>query len=443
MAQFPKDFVWGASTCAYQIEGAAQEDGRGETIWDRFSHTPGRIKDGSNGDVACDHYHRYRDDVKLMRQLNHNGYRGSIAWARIFPTGSGAPNPAGVDFYKRLVDSLLEAGITPFFTLYHWDLPQVLQDQGGWANRETALRFVDYARYITGQLGDRVKHWITHNEPWCTTFLSTYLDIHAPGGKDLKLTLQNAHHVLLSHGLTVPAIREVVPGAVIGMAPNYVPAYAVTDNPKDVAAAHRFDGFFNRWFIDPLAGRGYPPDMWEYYGANVPQITPGDMDIIAAPLDFLGLNYYDRAYVVDDPTSTHVPHTRGVPSSQEWRTADRDVYPDGLYDMLRRVYLDYNFPALYITENGAAFSDEISADGAVHDADRVEFLQAHFNQAARAIDTGIPLKGYFVWSLLDNFEWSQGYTLRYGITYIDYATQRRIVKDSGLWYRDFISQNRA
>jgi beta-glucosidase len=442
MADFPKDFFWGAATCAYQIEGAVQEGGRGETIWDRFSHTPGRIRDGNTGDVACDHYHRYRDDIDLMRQMNHNAYRGSIAWARIFPAGSGAPNPAGIDFYQRLVDALLEAGITPWLTLYHWDLPQALQDRGGWANRDTAQHFADYVRIITGYLGDRVKHWITHNEPWCSTILSTYLDMLAPGGRDLALTLQGAHHVLLSHGLAVRAIRESVPGAVIGIAPNYTPAYPASDSPADVAAAHRFDGYFNRWFIEPLAGKGYPPDMWEYYGAHVPDVLPNDQDIIAAPLDFLGLNYYNHAVVADDPASPNYPHTRDVPTPGIWRTADREVYPDGMYDMLLRVHRDYAFPALVITENGAALPDTISADGQVHDPDRIRFLQAHFAQAARALAAGIPLKGYFVWSLLDNFEWAAGFSMRYGLTYTDYATQRRIIKDSGWWYRDFITQAR-
>jgi len=442
MSTFPKSFWWGAATAAYQIEGAAAEDGRGETIWDRFAHTPGRIKDGSSGDVACDHYHRYPEDIQLMQTMGLNAYRFSIAWARIFPAGTGALNQKGVDFYSRLVDALLEAGIKPCVTLYHWDLPQTLQDQGGWANRKTAYHYADYVRTITERLGDRVKFWITYNEPWCASWLSMYLDNHAPGGRDAKLTLQAAHHMLLAHGLAVPIIRAAVPGAEVGIAPNYVPAYAATDKPDDRDAAWRFDGYFNRWFIDPVAGRGYPQDMWTYYGENVPTVEPGDMEIIGAPLDFLGVNYYNRVSVIHDPTSPIIPQTGHVTDPTRAHSADREIYPEGLYDMLVRLHQDYNFPVLYITENGAAFDDVVSADGQVHDAARVQFLRDHFAQAARAIEAGVPLNGFFVWSLMDNFEWSKGYSLRYGITYIDFGTQQRIIKDSGLWYRDFISANR-
>lgn len=442
---FPHDFTWGVATSSYQIEGAAREDGRGESIWDRFTHTPGTIKDGNTGDVACDHYHRYPEDVALMQSLGLNGYRFSIAWPRVIPAGTGAINQAGLDFYSRLVDALLEAGITPYVTLYHWDLPQALQDRGGWNSRETVDAFVEYADLMTRHLGDRVKHWMTHNEPWCTAYLGHLWGMFAPGIRDIQTTLQVSHHLLLSHGRAVPVMRaNLGADAMIGIAPNYSPAYPVpgSANPDDEAAARRHDGFFNRWFLDPLVGRGYPQDMWDLYtsqGARI-DVQPGDLDAIAAPLDFLGLNYYDVAWLAHDPGQPL--ENRYVPNPALERTADREVYPPGMYAMLTRVHRDYNFPALYITENGAALNDVISPDGKVHDPQRTAFLQAHFAQAARAIEDGVPLRGYFIWSLYDNFEWSSGFTLRYGLTYVDFATQQRTVKDSGLWYRDFIRQQK-
>ena len=443
MTKFPSDFLWGVATSSYQIEGAVAEDGRGESIWDRFASLPGKIKDDSSGAVACDHYHRYREDVGLMRELGVNAYRFSIAWPRVLPKGFGRVNDAGLDFYDKLVDELLRSNITPAVTLYHWDLPQALQDRGGWKDRDTAKAFAEFSAAAARRLGDRIPIWITHNEMWCTAFLGHANDMYAPGYSDFALALQAAHHVLLSHGLAVPVLRsECAKTANIGIAPNIAYPIPATDAQSDAEAARRFDGFFNRWFIDPLAGKGYPQDMWDCYKGYTPRIEDGDLQIIAAPLDFLGINYYNPDRIADDQNSVLPPYTRQVADPTLKRTADREIYAPGLYESLTRLHRDYGFPAIYITENGAAYPDEIAEDGGVHDAGRIAFLEAHFEQAARAIDAGVPLKGYFVWSLMDNFEWSQGYTLRYGLTYVDFVTQQRILKDSARWYREFLDTQR-
>ena len=438
---FPSDFLWGVATSSYQIEGAVAEDGRGESIWDRFAHTPGKIKDGSHGNVACDHYHRYHEDVALLQGLGVKGYRFSIAWPRILPNGFGRVNADGLAFYDRLVDALLAAKITPAVTLYHWDLPQALEDRGGWGNRDTAKAFAEYADVVARKLGDRVPIWMTHNELWCTVFLGYYTGLFAPGKTDLTLALQASHHVLLSHGLAVPILREsCAKTAQIGIAPNIAYPFPASDSHADADAARRFDGFFNRWFLDPLAGRGYPQDLWACYGDHAPRIDADDLKIIAAPLDFLGINYYNPDAIADDPSSPPV-RVRQMPIPSLKRTADRYIYAPGLYDTLLRLHREYAFPAIYITENGAAYPDAIAPDGNIHDTDRIEFLRAHFEQAARAIDAGVPLKGYFVWSLMDNFEWSEGYTLRYGLVYVDFQTQRRIPKESANWYRRFLERD--
>ncbi len=441
---FPPGFLWGAATAAYQIEGATQTDGRGESIWDRFCHTPGRVLNGDTGDVACDHYHRYRDDIALMRSRGLTAYRFSIAWPRILPQGRGKVNPAGLDFYDRLVEALLAANITPFITLYHWDLPQALQEEGGWADRAVVDAFAHYADVVSRRLGDRVHHWITHNEPWCVSFLGHYTGEHAPGRRDLRETLQVAHNVLLSHGAAVPILRANGGARTrVGITCNLTPGVPASDSESDVAAARRWDGYFNRWFLDPLAGRGYPEDMLAYYGPAAPTIQPGDLEQIAAPLDFFGLNYYFRAVVSDDPAAPAPGicqhHIEGAPyTAMEW-----EVYPNGLYELLVRVSREYRFPAIYVTENGAAFPDRVTAGGAVHDPERLAFLQAHLAAAQRALADGAPLAGHFVWSMLDNFEWAYGYAKRFGIVYVDYPTQRRIIKDSGRWYAQVIAQNRA
>jgi beta-glucosidase len=444
---FPDHFVWGTATSSYQIEGAATEDGRGESIWDRFSKTPGKVNDGTNGDVACDHYHRYRDDIALMKDLGVRAYRFSIAWPRILPDGRGKVNTAGLDFYDRIVDTLLGAGIDPFVTLYHWDLPQLLQDEGGWANRATAEAFATYAEVVAKRLGDRVKKWITHNEPWCASLLSHQLGIHAPGIKDYRTALAASHHLLLSHGLAVPIVREFSKGAEVGITLNLTPSVPASRSAADIDAARHFDGYFNRWFLDPLFGRHYPADMIADYidAGHLPSeglsvLQPGDLKIIAAPCDFLGVNYYNRTVVRSNkiPEEQNAPRTEHLAPREEWTEMGWEVFPDGLRQILTRVHLEYGPAKLYVTENGASYSDGPDDDGQVNDERRRVFLRDHFIAAKRAMDAGAPLAGYFVWSLMDNFEWERGYTQRFGIVWVDYATQKRIPKKSALWYKGII-----
>lgn len=430
---FPSDFVWGTATASYQIEGAAQEEGRSPSIWDTFSRTPGKVINGDSGDVACDHYHRYVDDVRLMKSLNIAAYRFSTAWPRIIPAGRGQLNEVGLDFYSRLVDELLEAGITPFLTLYHWDLPQSLEDEGGWLRRGIHEDFAAYTDATTRALGDRVKHWITINEPWCIAWLGYGSGHHAPGkiATTPAMPLMAAHNVNLAHGAAVQVIRANVPGAIVGIAPNTSPTLPVSDRAEDIDAARCHDGFYNRWFMDPVLKGSYPEDMVKDYSPYVPEIHPGDMELANQPLDFLAFNYYNGALVGASDTEAWPGlkfrnHVRG----DEFTDMGWEVYPQGLYEILITLNERYGLP-LYITENGAAYADVIAPDGEVHDADRVSFLERHFEQAQKAIEAGVPLKGYFVWSLMDNYEWAFGYTKRFGITYVDYATQQRIVKDSG------------
>ena len=441
MAQltFPTGFLWGAATAAYQIEGAWNEDGRGESIWDRFSHTTGKVHNNDNGDVACDHYHRWREDIALMRELGLQAYRFSIAWPRVLPEGTGAINQAGLDFYDRLVDGLLEAGITPFATLYHWDLPQVLQDEGGWANRASADAFANYADIVSRRLGDRVKHWITHNEPWCTAFLGNYLGLHAPGLQQGP-ALAVAHHVLLSHGTAVPVLRANSPGADVGITLNFSPAYPASDSAEDQAAAQRYDGFFNRWFLDPLYGRGYPKDMIALYGDMLPQILAGDLEKIAIKTDFLGVNYYNRTVICDDPTAAPL-RTGSVRPEGEYTAMDWEVFPDALRALLERLEREYAPGKLYITENGAAYDDTIAPDGGIHDEGRTRYYAGHLAAARAAIGAGVPLVGYFAWSLMDNFEWAEGYNKRFGLVRVDYDTQRRTIKDSAKFFSAAIERN--
>ena len=447
---FPRSFVWGTATSSYQIEGAVHEDGRGESIWDRFSHTPGRIEDGSTGDVACDHYHRWREDIALMKELGLQAYRFSIAWPRILPAGRGQVNQAGIDFYSRLVDGLLEAGITPFPTLYHWDLPQQLQDAGGWPARATAEAFVEYADVISRALGDRIKYWITHNEPWCASMLSYQIGEHAPGWNDWPAALAAAHHLLLSHGWAVPALRENSRGAEVGITLNFTPAYPASSSDEDLAATRHFDGYFNRWFADPVFRGTYPDDMVAAYisEGHLPSAGPGyvqggDMEAIAVPIDFLGVNYYSRAIAggaSEGAEALLFEEGPEVPGA-EYTEMGWEVFPQGLHDLLVRLHADYSPAKLYITENGASYSDGPGDDGRVHDERRLRYLRDHFAAAKKAIDEGVPLAGYFVWSLLDNYEWAKGYTQRFGIVWVDYETQRRIPKDSALWYRQVIGDN--
>ncbi|GAB4502828.1 MAG: GH1 family beta-glucosidase [Anaerolineales bacterium] len=435
---FPSQFVWGAATAAYQIEGAWNEDGKGESIWDRFSHTPGKIANGESGDVACDHYHRWREDIALMKSLGLKAYRFSIAWARILPTGRGAVNPAGLKFYSDLVDALLEAGITPYVTLYHWDLPQPLQEAGGWPERATAEAFVEFTEVVTRALGGRVKNWITLNEPWVSAQIGYREGRHAPGHTDLAEALTASHTLLLAHARALPVIRRNSPGASVGITLNLGPQVAASPSFADRREAFLADGFVNRWFLDPLTGRGYPQDMAQALNCALDFVQPGDLEAIAAPLDFLGVNYYTRT-IARASSPDNAPQT--VFRGEEITDMDWEVYPQGLYNLLGRLHFDYNFPAYYVTENGAAFPDQVDASGQVNDAARTRYLQRHAEMLHKALQAEIPLRGYFVWSLMDNFEWDKGYAMRFGITYIDYATQRRIIKQSGYWYQQLIRAN--
>jgi beta-glucosidase len=439
--EFPKDFIWGVATSSYQIEGAWDEDGKGESIWDRFSHTPGNISDGSNGDLACDHYHRWRDDIDLMKSLGVQAYRFSIAWPRILPAGRGKVNQAGLDFYSHLVDGLLEKDILPFPTLYHWDMPQVLQDEGGWPARSTAEAFVEYADAVTRKLGDRVRHFATLNEPFVSAVLGYQTGEHAPGHTDLDEALAAAHHLLLAHGWAIPEMRRNAPDAAMGIVLNMNTEAAASPSPADRKAAWLADGFNNRWYGDPIAGRGYPRDVVEHLGHPMDFVQPGDMEAIAVPLDLVGLNYYTRNIhrSKEIPESENEPQTvfrNPNPTEMGW-----EFYPEGLLEFLARMYYHYRFPAIYVTENGAAYPDELGPNGQVDDQQRIAYLKAHFEQAALAIAAGVPLRGYFPWSFMDNFEWAYGYTKRFGMVYVDYKTQERTLKASAHWYRRVIQAN--
>jgi len=432
MLSFPDGFRWGTATSAYQIEGAAQVDGRGASIWDVFAHTPGKTRDGDTGDVACDHYHRYRDDVAAMAGLGLDTYRFSVAWPRVLPLGTGAANQAGLDFYSQLVDALLARGITPFLTLYHWDLPLALQARGGWGNRDVAGWFGDYAGLLGRTLGDRVTHWITFNEPMAFVLLGHLFGIHAPGATDAALAYQVSHHMNLAHGDAVRALRATVRQAEIGITQVSMPCYPASDDPADRDAAHRYDGFINRWYWEPtLLGR-YPHDILDRLGALAPRIAPGDLERMAPRIDFFGHNSYTRAVVRHDPESALIGaatvRTGNPATAMGW-----EIYPDHLYDALTRITRDYGAPNIYVTENGAAFDDHV-VDGQVEDPERTEYLRAHLRACHRAIADGVALRGYFCWSLLDNFEWTYGYSKRFGLLYTDFATQQRIVKASGRFF---------
>ena len=470
--QFPRGFLWGVATASYQIEGAVAEDGRGESIWDRFSHTPGKTWEGDTGDTACDHYHRYAEDVGLMERMGISAYRFSIAWPRIFPAGRGQPNRKGLDFYQRLLDRLEAARLRPFATLYHWDLPQALQDRGGWANRDTARWFADYAAYVMERLRGRVEAWITHNEPWVVAYLGHVTGEHAPGLRDLRTGVQVTHHLLLSHGLAVQAFRELgIPGK-IGITLNIQLVHPATDREEDRRAAHLADGVFNRWFLEPVFKGAYPEDVWELFRqfGVAPRVSDGDLAVIGRPVDFLGVNYYTRALVQYDPAATETFGVRILPGPGPKTAMGWEIYPQGLYEVLTGIHRVYGPRQIYITENGAAFPDRLEESGeaaarhtgqagslsgsragsasgfsadspVVRDPERIEYLGRHFYQAWRAIQDGVPLAGYFVWSLLDNFEWAFGYSKRFGLIYVDYPTQRRIPKESASFYRRVAEEN--
>lgn len=453
---FDPDFLFGAATAAFQIEGGQYDGGRRDSIWDAFCRVEGAVIDGDDGSVACDHYHRYAEDVELMASLGVQSYRFSTSWSRVRPDG-GPTNSAGLDFYSRLVDKLLEHDIMPWLTLYHWDLPQAIEDEGGWRNRDTAYRFQDYALAVHNRLGDRVPVWTTLNEPWCAAFLGYVSGAHAPGDQDPAAGLAAMHHLLLGHGLTVQALRAADPALRLGLTLNLTPVQpAAPDRAGDLEAARQIDGQSNRIFLDPIFRGSYPEDVLaDVAGLGLERhIRPGDLETISTPIDTLGVNYYQGALVSSEPAATEPvveaptdrptgspfpavtgvhPHSPGLPTTaMGW-----PIQPQGLRELLNRVHRDYTGPAgvdVYVTENGAAFDDEAGMDGSVHDVDRTEYLQAHLDAVLDAVDDGVPVKGYFYWSLLDNFEWAWGYAKRFGLVRVDYRTQRRTIKDSGWAY---------
>jgi beta-glucosidase len=451
---FPDGFRWGAATAAYQIEGAAAEDGRTPSIWDTFSHTPGAVAGGDTGDVACDHYHRMPADVALMSRMGLPAYRFSVSWSRLQPHGRGPLNPAGVDFYKRLLDELGGHGIEPWLTLYHWDLPQELEDAGGWPVRETAYRFADFAASVHQALGDRVQNWTTMNEPWCSAFLGYGDGHHAPGRTNRNDALAASHHLMLGHGLAVAALRaQQHAGDRLGVTLNLYAVSPATASSADAEAARRIDGLMNRWFLDPILRGTYPADVTADLRTcdDLRFIRDGDVAAIAAPLDFLGVNYYTRHVVAAPPDGVWSSEASSTwPGSEQVRFVDRglpvtemnwEIDPDGLVEVLTRVHREYTDLPLYVTENGAACDDQIGPDGTVRDPDRIGFVDAHLRACHRAVTAGVPLRGYFAWSLLDNFEWGWGYGKRFGMVYVDYPTQRRIIKSSATWYSDVIARN--
>lgn len=436
---FPKEFLWGAATASYQIEGAWNEDGKGESIWDRFAHTPGTIYENQNGDIACDHYHRYEEDVELMAEIGLKAYRFSISWPRIFPEGRGKLNPKGVYFYEKLIDKLLEKNIKPAITLYHWDLPQALEDKGGWLNRDTAKYFSEYANFMFYKFGDVVPIWITLNEPFVSAFLGYAWGWHAPGKKDMKGAFVAGHNMLLAHGLAVQAYRDGGYKGNIGITINVATVYPETNSEEDLKAAEKQDAFGNRWFIDPIFKRKYPEIIWKILEENnwSFDFPISDFDIISSPIDFMGINYYTRNIVAYDKNS-HLGVKR-VEGPNEHTDMGWEVYPDGLYDILIQLYRDYKIP-IYITENGAAYNDTVE-DGRIRDINRLNYLKEHIKRTYFAIRDGVDLRGYFVWSLMDNFEWAHGYSKRFGIIYVDYNTQKRILKDSAYFYKKVIEEN--
>jgi beta-glucosidase len=442
-SDFADNFLWGCATSSYQIEGAGSVDGRVESIWDRFAATPGKVRDGSSGAVACDHYHRWPEDFDIAQSMGLNAYRFSIAWPRIFSALGGKPNQKGLDFYARLVDGMLERGLQPWATLYHWDLPQFLQDAGGWNQRSTVDAFLEFADAMTRTLGDRVQHWITHNEPWCTAIIGNYEGWHAPGLTDFKTALQVNHHLLLSHGKAVPLIRANVPQAKVGISLSLHPLRAASNSAADQAAAQRHDGLRYRWFLDPLHGRGYPAGTLAIIGDAAPQVQPGDMEAIAVATDFLGVNYYFPETIADAPGEGPLG-VKVVEAPGKQRTAvGWEIAPEGMTELLLRLERDYHPGPIYITENGACFDDAVGADGEIDDQQRRQYLQRHLAALKDAIAQGAPVKGYFAWSLIDNFEWAEGYLRRFGLIHVDYATQARRLKASGEWYRRFLKPSVA
>ncbi len=446
---FPKGFFWGAATSSYQIEGAWNEDGKGESIWDRFTHTPGKIKNGDTGDIACDSYHRWREDLALMRAMNVNSYRFSLSWPRMQPAGSGAVNAKGIDYYSRLVDALLEAGIRPFVTLYHWDLPQVLEDAGGWPNRDTASRFAEYVQLAARMLGDRVSDWTLFNEPDSFVDLGYLEGTHAPGRKSLVDFLRATHVVNLAQGAGFRALKAVCPKARVGTAFWMSPCEPATDSAEDKLAAEHAHAFVNTWFLDPPL-RGRYPNALTFLPERIMGIRPGDMEAMRVPLDFIGINLYTR-------TIASAPRVlERVTSAQEWlfpvkmeggqsgpkTDLDWEVWPKALYDMVMRITRDYSRPAIEITESGCAYNDSPDANGEIHDERRISYHREYISALARAIAEGADVRSYHAWSLMDNFEWAEGYSPRFGLSYVDFKTEERTIKESGRWYGKVAGENR-
>ncbi|MGD0750872.1 MAG: GH1 family beta-glucosidase [Anaerolineales bacterium] len=441
LLKFPEGFVWGAVTSAYQIEGAWNEGGKGPSIWDTFVHQPGKIERGETADVSVDHYHCFPEDIALMQELGLQAYCFSVSWPRILPEGTGKVNQAGLDFYDRLVDALLKENISPYVMLYHWDLPQALQDKGGWSERFIVDAYSEYARILARRLGDRIPTWVTHNEPMVISLAGNFLGEHAPGLQDPFIALRVAHNLLVAHGQAVRALRAELPKtAKIGIILNITPTYPATDTEEDRQAARRYDGIANRLFLDPLFRGEYPADMLELFGPIFPEIPPGDLRTIAAPLDFVGLNYYMRAVMRNDPDTPLLQAAQVYPPESEYSQM-WEIYPPGMYEMLTRIQADYHPKEVYITENGVCVTDGVDFDGRVRDERRIRYLRDHLTQVLRAIQVGVPLKGYFHWTLMDNFEWSFGYRMRFGLVYVDYATQKRTIKESGRWYANVIRNN--
>ena len=433
---FPENFVWGVATSAFQIEGAADIDGKGPSIWDDFCKRPGVIADASDGRVACEHYFRWEDDLDLIKGLGVNAYRFSVSWPRVRPGGTRAWNEKGLDFYERIVDGLLDRGIKPYLTLNHWDLPCEMQATGGWTDRDTVYRFVEYALGIDKRLGDRVATITTHNEPWVVSILGYEQGIFAPGLKSRAAAMQASHHLLLSHGLALKALREQGTKAGLGIVLNLAPIQSATDSPEDRAKAYLEDGKLLRWYMDPLFKAQYPADVIAHLGSDAPAMQDGDLQAIATPMDFIGINYYSRSVV---SAAGHWDTKKsGLPVTEMgW-----EVYPEGLTELLVRMHNDYPVPPMYVTENGGAFKDTMQ-DGQVHDADRTDYIARHIEAVAEAMRQGVRMNGYMVWSLLDNFEWASGYAKRFGIVHVDYATQKRTLKDSAKWYAAMLHARRV
>lgn len=442
--RFPEGFTWGVATASYQIEGAYDEDGRGETIWDRFCAVPGNVLNGDDGKVACDHYHRYETDVELMKNMGMKAYRFSIAWSRIFPKGYGEVNEKGIAFYGRLIDKLMEAGIEPYITLYHWDLPQVLQDIGGWANPEMPNYFLEYAKVVMDAFGDRVKKWITLNEPYCAAFLGNYEGRHAPGYHDFSTAVRAAYHMYVGHGLVVDYFRKHPCSGEIGITLNLMGRLPLTDSPADIRAATVADGYLNRWFAEPIIYGRYPQDMIDLYrlkGIVLPEFKEEHLKMMSQKLDFVGLNYYNDFWVKSDETAWPLGFKIENPKYVQVNDRNWPVTEQGFLKMLLRMKEEYGIEKIYITENGTSFPDVVSMDGKVEDGSRKDYLHRHLNALWEAISMGVDVRGYFQWSLYDNFEWGCGYSSRFGIVYVDFNTQERIVKESGRWYSEAARRN--